>query len=140
MPFAADSLIETIQKQLDFKWEVSQVAARNKQRATHSFFLLFSHCPCPASHTHTHTHTHTHIHTHTHTFQAYNLLEFCHHFSREISEDVDPDGDDIRVFFPIVSTKLLADAVLVESWAPGHTISSMCVVEIPAFMIVGRGV
>lgn len=55
------------------------------------------------------------------------MLEFCHNFSREISEEVDPEGENMRIFFPIVSTKLLADAVLVESWAPGHTIASVCV-------------
>eukprot|EP00038_Savillea_parva_P027254 m.58482 g.58482 ORF g.58482 m.58482 type:complete len:637 (-) comp7825_c0_seq1:3466-5376(-) len=75
MPFAADSLINTIQKQLDFKWE------------------------------------------------AYNLLEFCHNFAREMQEPL--EEDDIRISFPIVSTQLLADAVLIESWAPGKTVANV---------------
>lgn len=75
MPFAADSLINTIQKQLDFKWE------------------------------------------------AYNLLEFCHKFSRELQQPV--EEGEIQVKFPIVSTELLADAVLIESWAPGKTIAEV---------------
>lgn len=75
MPFARDSLINTVQKQLDFKWE------------------------------------------------AYNLLEFCHNFARE--QDRELAEGEIRVSFPVVSTELLADAVLVESWAPGKTIAAV---------------
>ena len=52
-------------------------------------------------------------------YEAFNIMEFHRNFYREI---VDPE---VPVRFPVVSTTLLSESILVETWEPGTTIADM---------------
>jgi predicted unusual protein kinase regulating ubiquinone biosynthesis (AarF/ABC1/UbiB family) len=50
-------------------------------------------------------------------WEAHNLVQFTHNFKNEIRSG--------QLRFPVVSTDLLSTSVLLESWAPGKSVSSI---------------
>jgi len=54
------------------------------------------------------------------TWEAYNLLKFNANFHGE-----DDPENKVRVVFPVVHQKMLTEAVLIESWAPGENLATM---------------
>jgi aarF domain-containing kinase len=65
-------------------------------------------------------------------WEAHNLVQFAHNFKNEIQSS--------QLRFPVVSTDLLSPSVLLESWAPGRSVSSILSNVGEGFRVVNEGV
>lgn len=64
-------------------------------------------------------------------WEAHNLVQFAHNFKSEIKTG--------QLRFPVVSTDLLSPSVLLESWAPGSSVSSILSNVGEGFRVVNEG-
>jgi len=64
-------------------------------------------------------------------WEAHNLVQFAHNFKNEIQSG--------QLRFPVVSTDLLSPSVLLESWAPGKSVSSILSNVGEGFRVVNEG-